>query len=437
MRWLIALLLPLLLTMSSLSSPALAAAADYPLPDGHFYQQANGEGGAGNTGYTLTDAHGIPFSTAFQQYGGVSQLGYPASQVFLWQGLPSQILQKGVLQWDGHTVQPANVLDVLHNQGLDGWLATRWLTPPPASTAPDSRLQWSQVVTRHLRFLDASPALKAAYYRVADPLVQYGLPMSPVTDEGPLLAVRCQRAVLQLWLTAQPWAAANTATVANAGDILKATGTVPSIALVPARAGELAQLTYVAIGASDALGIGASSPDLSYPAVLGGDLQQVFPAVVIDDLGISGATTAQMVTSEVPKLRELAPFLVTVTAGGNDLLDLIPPDEFQQQLHLLMQDILAVHPAVVALANLPDLGLAPAIPVILRAPAEALVQAYNTIIAQEAQADHVLLVDLYTPSVQLLSTHPNLVSADGFHPNDTGYEVYAQAFWQVLNSTRV
>ncbi|GEM_PF-6874989 len=220
-----------------LVQPAEAAgSADFSLPNGHFYTQANGQGGGvGQPGFGITDDDGIPFWSAFSRDGGVGALGYPISSRFALSGNPAQATQKAVLEWNGSSVSLVNVLDVLHDAGFDGALQAQYFTPPPADGSPDAGLAWSQVVARHQGFLAGNPALQAAYFAVVDPITLYGLPMSlPVTEDGgAVVVVRLQRAVLQQWLTAQPWAAAGQVTVANAGDLAKAAGLLPAAALTP------------------------------------------------------------------------------------------------------------------------------------------------------------------------------------------------------------
>ncbi|HEV7214642.1 MAG TPA: SGNH/GDSL hydrolase family protein [Chloroflexota bacterium] len=416
--------------------PALAAglAADYGIAGGHFYSEANGQGGAGGSGYAVTNDGGIPFWSTFGQAGGVGALGYPASQRYGDGGFTEQIFQKTVLQWNGVTVAYLNVLDVLHSAGKDAWLQAAWLTPPPAPTDADSGLPWPAVVARHQAMLDSSPALRAAYFAVPDPLSRYGLPVSSVSAEGPALVVRCQRAVLQLWLRQEPWAAAGAVTVANAGDILKASGLVTPPALVPAAvpAGGATSFTYVALGASDAAGYGASAPTNDYVALLGTKLAGRYESAQTVDLGIDGATTATVADQEAPRLAALHPNLVTITIGPNDIISLVPPNQFNADLNRLLNTVQASHPEVIALATMPDFSLAPAVPPFLRATAHALILAYNTIITAQARLHSTLLVDLYSPSEQLLPGNSSLVTSDGFHPNDAGYALYASAFWQAL-----
>lgn len=212
------------------------AAADYPLSDGHFYSEANGQGGGpGQTGFAITDDSSIPFWSTFSANGGVNAFGYPISTRFLAAPNTDQALQKAIFQWDGTQVSLVNVLDVLHDDGLDALLQSRYLTPPPADTTPDANLSWPQIVARHQQFLASNPAIQTAYFGVSDPLTIYGLPMSQPTPEanGAVIVVRLQRAVLQQWLTPQPWATPGQVTVANAGDIAKTAGLLPASSLIP------------------------------------------------------------------------------------------------------------------------------------------------------------------------------------------------------------
>ncbi len=245
------LLLALFLLVPSIGFfhfPGLAHAdtLDYDLPGGHFYQQANGQGGAGNTGYAITDADSIPFWTTFQQVGGVQAVGYPASRRFVWEGLTVQVMQKVVFQWhpDSRRVMIVNVLDRMHAAGEDGWLQAFRQTPPPADTSPDTGLSWNQVEQRHWAMLDANAAIKTLYFADADPVDHFGLPMS-AADEGNSFVIRCQRVVFQYWKQdihgrrvslrspAGVSAHAGQVTIANGGDLAKEAGLFPTAAVTP------------------------------------------------------------------------------------------------------------------------------------------------------------------------------------------------------------
>ncbi len=183
-------------------------------------------------GYTVADDAQASFLTEFNRLGGVAELGYPVSRRFSLDGFVVQAFQKAILQWRPDTGQATfvNVLDRLHDAGDDDWLAGHQMTPPPADSSADTGLAWSDVVARHQAFLAANSALQAAYFAADDPVARYGLPISPVTDEGAALVIRCQRAVLQLWKQDEPWASAGQVTVANGGDLAKQAGLIPASA---------------------------------------------------------------------------------------------------------------------------------------------------------------------------------------------------------------
>ncbi|MCL4544202.1 MAG: M23 family metallopeptidase [Chloroflexi bacterium] len=202
---------------------------DYGIPHGHFFKEANGHGGAGITGYIVTNDYHVPFWGDFASLGGVRLLGYPIADRFTMDGFVDQPFQKAVLQWDAATqsFNFLNVLDILHDDGDDAWLQAYDQIPPPLSTAPDAGLNWSQIVRRHLALLDSNPTLQQYFLNTPDWLNRFGLPMSGVVDEGPDWVVRCQRAALQLWKVDEPWAKAGQITVVNGGDLLKARGLLP------------------------------------------------------------------------------------------------------------------------------------------------------------------------------------------------------------------
>jgi len=205
---------------------------DYDIPHGHFFKEANGSGGAGITGYLVTNDERVAIWQHFAGLGGVAALGYPIADRFSLDGFTVQAFQKTVVQWhpDDQRFYFLNVLDILHDHGDDGWLQSARQIPPPAANGADAGLSWNQVMARHLTFLAASPTLRAFYYATPDWLDRYGLPTSAVTDEGNVLVVRCQRAALQLWKVNEPFARAGQVTVANGGDLLKERGWLPASA---------------------------------------------------------------------------------------------------------------------------------------------------------------------------------------------------------------
>ena len=183
-------------------------------------------------GFTVTNADGVSFADGFRRFT-LESVGHAASRRFVWQGFVTQVMQKLVFQWQpGRGLFYLNVFDELHNAGKDAWLEVEKNIPPPANTSADAGLSWDAVVARHLALLDADPALKAAYLRQPDWLDVYGLPMGYGAYDN-VTVVRGQRAALQRWQSATPWAAAGEVTVVNGGDVGKEAGLFPPDALAP------------------------------------------------------------------------------------------------------------------------------------------------------------------------------------------------------------
>jgi len=216
--------------------PVQPGVQDFALINGHFYRQANGQGGAGQTGYAISDDGGMPFWTDFQQVGGVNAIGYPASQRYVQGGFTYQVTQREVLQWNpaaGHVLF-ANVFDQLAAAGKDAWLQSARMTPPSRDWSSDQGKPWAAVVQAHLAILDADPAIKARYLSDPDWLDHFGLPMA-LQDMGPAVVMRGQRAVIQRWKIDAPASGvhAGDITVALGGDIAKEAGLIPAAAVVP------------------------------------------------------------------------------------------------------------------------------------------------------------------------------------------------------------
>lgn len=217
--------------------PALAALPEFPVPGGYFFSETSGQGPA--QGYLVTNEGGIPLWDEFQRLGGVDTLGFPVSNRYLQGGFVTQATQRQILQWrpDQGQVVFANVFDLMSQLGLDDHLLRRGI-PKPLDNAVDVGKPFPQVRDRHLAYLNSNPAIRQRYLADSDPLGHFGLPQS-YADLGNVFVMRCQRAVLQQWRVATPFAAPGDVTVANAGEIARDLGVVPAAAAAPIAAGPL------------------------------------------------------------------------------------------------------------------------------------------------------------------------------------------------------
>jgi acyl-CoA thioesterase I len=186
-----------------------------------------------------------------------------------------------------------------------------------------------------------------------------------------------------------------------------------------------ATITYVALGASDAFGIGTDDPDRqNWPTVLAGKLGS---RVHVIDLGIPGATVASAQRDELPIALAAHPRIVTVWLAVNDFAAGVDLDTYASELTSLLAVLRAGTPAQVYVGNLPDLSLVPYFSSANPATLRAQVTAWNAAIARVCSAEGAHLVDL-AAGWSALAEHPEFISSDGLHPSTAGAAQLAAVF---------
>ena len=190
-----------------------------------------------------------------------------------------------------------------------------------------------------------------------------------------------------------------------------------------------APAVYVALGASDAVGVGADVPERDGWAPL---VHASLPrGTQMLNLGISGATLEDVLRDEVPPALDARPKWVTLWPGVNDLRAGVALPVFAGQLDQTLGQLTAPRadspagPPVVLILNIPDLRRLPAFAGIDPTILDTTVREWNAAIAAAAQRHAVRLVDLYTHGPDL-HAHPEYISADGFHPSSAGYRRIAE-----------
>ncbi len=184
-------------------------------------------------------------------------------------------------------------------------------------------------------------------------------------------------------------------------------------------------LTYVAIGASDAFGIGTEHPATqSWPADLAALLD---PHIHLVNLGVPGATIAQAQREELPIALATRPDIVTIFLGVNDVEARVSLNTFTRELQTLVSTLVHETNATVYVGNLPDLSLLPYFAHYNEQELRSEVQARNQAIADICQSQGATLVDIYA-NWGALSRHPEYISSDGLHPSALGAEGLAAVF---------
>jgi lysophospholipase L1-like esterase len=190
------------------------------------------------------------------------------------------------------------------------------------------------------------------------------------------------------------------------------------------------QIVYLAIGASDAAGVGAEPLTRGYVFRISDELDERVDEVFLAPLAIPGAGTEQLDAAlELLLETEIEPNLVTVWTGPNDVIRGEDVDDFQNELEELFERLRDRTDGVIVAANIPDLT---ELPRFREDPDDNVtrerIEEFNDVIAEQAEDHDVLLVDLYGEPVE-----DDLVSGeDGFHPNDEGHQRIADEFLDVI-----
>lgn len=190
------------------------------------------------------------------------------------------------------------------------------------------------------------------------------------------------------------------------------------------------EFVYLALGASDATGVGATPLTEGYVFLVKQELDRRMPGVFLINLGIPGARI-DLIKEQVRVAKQLGTKgnLVTIWTGANDLVHGDDPKTFRQDLRSVLQMVREDISRNIVIGNLPDLTR---LPRFQRAPDSrvtlARVNAYNEAIAQEARNVSASVVDLFAQPVR----EELIFDVDGFHPNDSGHREIARLFLQAI-----
>ena len=190
------------------------------------------------------------------------------------------------------------------------------------------------------------------------------------------------------------------------------------------------EFIYLALGASDATGVGALPLTKGYVYLIAQELDRQISGVFLINLGVPGARI-DLVNDQVRLAKQLGTKadVVTLWTGVNDMVNGDDPKQFQERLRALLAMLKADVARVIVVANLPDLTQLPrfrAIPHPTVTPAR--IDAFNAAIAEATRSAGGTLVDLHATAVR-----DDLVfDVDGFHPNNEGHREIARQVLQGL-----
>jgi lysophospholipase L1-like esterase len=202
----------------------------------------------------------------------------------------------------------------------------------------------------------------------------------------------------------------------------------PPAAVVTADVGAIVPDTYMAFGDSLTNGDG-SSDEGGYRTRLESKLQSRFGHAVVLNEGESGSGSVAGAQRIAGALAQRRPAFTLILYGTNDWSDEQGWDRTMtlRSLRRMLRAAVAAHSRPL-LATLPptNVGQDPQASV----ARNRWVRRTDAAIRALAADERVALVDLY-PAFERAG-HPEKLFSDGLHPNDAGYEVVAEAFFEAI-----
>jgi len=191
---------------------------------------------------------------------------------------------------------------------------------------------------------------------------------------------------------------------------------------------------YVAIGDSTAEGMGSSSNERSYTSIVYSSIKSRYRNASYHNFARSGAVLSTVISSQLPKVLELKPSLITISVGANDIIRRTSLQEFENDLYYLLKTLRQKTDATIVISTVPDLSLTPAIPKLLKHYSKYKAGKLNTIIKNVGRETNTITVDLFEDSRAVLQAFPEAIASDGFHPSDFGYAIWANTILVTLHN---
>ena len=187
---------------------------------------------------------------------------------------------------------------------------------------------------------------------------------------------------------------------------------------------------YVALGDSTGSGVGARNG--GYVARIFKRIETVRGGSTLMNLCVSGATSDDVLNRQLERGLAADPNLVTLGIGINDIGHGLELEEFAENYDAILKRLKEGTRATIVVSNLPDISSAPRIPATLRSEYQQRIIVFNRKLEEIANRHGVVIFDVFAITHEQLARHPEYFSADGFHPSDPGYELWAEQMWPTI-----
>jgi lysophospholipase L1-like esterase len=189
---------------------------------------------------------------------------------------------------------------------------------------------------------------------------------------------------------------------------------------------------YVALGDSYTIGTSVAEAE-RWPNQLAARLEDartgkevgVRPVDLVANLGVNGFTSGDVIAFELPVLEALAPELVSLLIGVNDVVQGVSVASYRGNVAAILDVLVALVGSGRALAiTTPDYTVTPAGADYGDPEAQAAgIRTVNAVLSDEARRRDVVVVDIHDISLAAAMDR-TLVARDGLHPSGTQYSLW-------------
>ena len=194
-------------------------------------------------------------------------------------------------------------------------------------------------------------------------------------------------------------------------------------------------MRYVALGDSYTIGTGLDEPAERWPNLLVTRLAEDGVALeLVENLGVNGYTSADLIRDELPQLNELDPEFMTVLIGVNDVVQGVPENAYAQNVATVLDELLGRVAAnrIVCVAT-PDYTVTPqgsayGDPTQQRAAIERA----NELMSEACATRGIAFVPEVQSISRGLADDPSMLAPDGLHPSGEQYRRWVDAIAPVV-----
>jgi len=193
-------------------------------------------------------------------------------------------------------------------------------------------------------------------------------------------------------------------------------------------------LRYIAAGDSTGVGYGASSVEATYTYKIAQFLAEDH-AVEYRNISVSGYETGDVLEEQVPQIIAWRPDVVTISMGANDATHLVSSEKILENYKTIISELEKGTAAKIYLTDIPNFSGATILPWLYDEFLEYRSRQINPSLLALADP-RVKIVDIYNFgwSAPPYNDRAATYAADHFHPNDLGYQNWADAFLNAMEN---